>query len=46
MAYHYESQTRNEDKETINKLLKDYENHLFPMLKENWGKIKEKVFLI
>ena len=46
VAYHYESQTRKEDPETMNKLLKDYENILFPMLQENWDKIKEKVFII
>jgi hypothetical protein len=30
----------------MNKLLKDYKNHLFPALQENWDKIKEKVFII
>jgi GT2 family glycosyltransferase len=46
VAYHYESQTRNEDPNTMNKLNLDYNNHLFPMLQKNWEKIKDKVFTI
>ena len=46
VAYHYESQTRKEDPEEQNKIIQDYNSNLFPMLQENWDKIKEKVFLI
>jgi GT2 family glycosyltransferase len=46
VAYHYESQTRNEDPNTINKLNSDYNNHLFPMLQENWEKIKDRVYTV
>jgi GT2 family glycosyltransferase len=43
VAYHYESQTRNEDPENSMKLNSDYINHLFPVIKEKWEKIKDKI---
>jgi GT2 family glycosyltransferase len=45
VAYHYESQTRNEDPENLIKLNNDYRDHLFPVIKEKWEKIKDKVLI-
>jgi len=45
VAYHYESQTRNDDPEDLNKLNNDYKNHLFPMIRTKWDKIKDKVLV-
>jgi GT2 family glycosyltransferase len=45
VAYHYESQTRNDDPEDLNKLNNDYKNHLFPMIRNKWDKIKDKVLV-
>jgi GT2 family glycosyltransferase len=45
VAYHYESQTRKEDSEDIIKLNNDYKNHLFPIIREKWGQIKNKVLV-
>jgi GT2 family glycosyltransferase len=45
VAYHYESQTRNEDPENLDKQKIDY-SKLVPVITNNWDKIKEKVFLI
>jgi GT2 family glycosyltransferase len=45
VAYHYESQTRNEDPENSMKLNSDYINHLFPVIKEKWEKIKDNVLI-
>ena len=45
VAYHYESQTRKEDPENLNKQKIDYSN-LVPVISNHWEKIKEKVFLI
>jgi GT2 family glycosyltransferase len=46
VAYHYESQTRNEDPDNLKKLNDDYLNTLFPVINRNWEKIKDKVMLI
>lgn len=46
VAYHYESQTRNDDPENMEKLKYDYLNNLLPMIKQNMNKIKDKVILI
>jgi len=46
VAYHYESMTRNEDPENLNKLRKDYIDNLLPMVKENLELIKDKLVLI
>jgi GT2 family glycosyltransferase len=43
VAYHYESQTRNEDPDNIVKLNNDYKNLLYPILSQKWEKIKDKV---
>lgn len=45
VAYHYESQTRNEDPEDIIKLNNDYKNNLFPIISKKWEKIKDKVLV-
>ena len=45
VAYHYESQTRKEDSEDMEKQKTDYMK-LIPVINDNWEKIKEKVFLI
>jgi GT2 family glycosyltransferase len=45
VAYHYESQTRNDDPEDLNKLNNDYKNHLFPIIRNKWDKIKDKVLV-
>jgi GT2 family glycosyltransferase len=46
VAYHYESQTRNENSDNIKTLILDYENTLFPFLKDNFDSIKKYVVLI
>jgi GT2 family glycosyltransferase len=43
VAYHYESQTRNEDPDNIVKLNNDYKNLLYPIISQKWEKIKDKV---
>ena len=45
VAYHYESQTRNDDPEDLNKLNNDYKNYLFPMIRNKWDKIKDKILV-
>ena len=35
VAYHYESQTRNEDPDKIKKMMLDYQNHLLPFFKQH-----------
>jgi len=39
VAYHYESQTRNDDSENIKKLMYDYKNNLFPFVVQNLKKL-------
>lgn len=41
VAYHYESQTRNEDSDNLKKLQQDYHNNLLPFMLENMDKIRE-----
>ena len=41
VAYHYESQTRNEDSDNLKKLQQDYRNNLLPFMMENMNKISE-----
>ena len=43
VAYHYESITRNQDPENLNKLQFDFTNNLIPIIDEKWGVLKEKV---
>jgi len=43
VAYHYESQTRNEDPNNIQKLMNDYRNTLQPFLLENFNSIKKYI---
>jgi GT2 family glycosyltransferase len=43
VAYHYESQTRNEDNEKINKLNIDYTRNLLPLFLKNADKLKDKL---
>jgi len=46
VAYHYESQTRNEDPEDIPKLNKDYQNNLYPYIVQNFDKIKRLIMVL
>jgi GT2 family glycosyltransferase len=46
VAYHYESTTRNEDPDNLNKLSLDYGNSLVPCIKKHFEKIKNKIILI
>ncbi len=46
VAYHYESQTRNEDVDNLEKLRIDYLETLFPFIKTNLDKIKHKITII
>jgi GT2 family glycosyltransferase len=46
VAYHYESATRNEDPENLQKLQMDYSNNLIPIVREKWELIKDKVLLL
>jgi GT2 family glycosyltransferase len=46
VAYHYESQTRNEDPETKNKFRNDLTTNLIPTINENYSKIKNYIIKI
>ena len=46
VAYHYESKTRNEDPENMNKLQQDYMERLFPFIDKNLDRIKEYFTII
>ena len=46
VAYHYESQTRNEDPNNLNKLQQDYINNLAPFINNNLNKLKEYIKII
>jgi GT2 family glycosyltransferase len=46
VAYHYESQTRNEDPEKLKKLEKDYFESLLPCVTNNIDKIKSYITMI
>ena len=41
VAYHYESQTRNEDSDNLKKIQQDYHNNLLPFMLDNFDKIRE-----
>jgi GT2 family glycosyltransferase len=43
VAYHFESQTRNEDPKNIEKLQYDYKNNLLPFTMKNIDKLKHKI---
>lgn len=43
VAYHYESQTRNEDETKLQKLQLDFSNNLLPYIISNQEKIKNKI---
>jgi GT2 family glycosyltransferase len=45
VAYHYESSTRNEDIDNMEKLTLDYNNNLLPFVKENFEKLKNKFYI-
>jgi GT2 family glycosyltransferase len=45
VAYHYESQTRNEDPENLKKLSFDYHNNLIKCVESNIDKIKKYIIL-
>jgi GT2 family glycosyltransferase len=42
VAYHYESQTRNDDSEKLDKLQKDYKDNLLPFVIKNLNKLSPK----
>lgn len=46
VAYHYESQTRNEDPENISKLKIDHDNTLVPFIKENYSKLSNRIIAV
>jgi len=46
VAYHYESETRGEDPENINKLLKDYRENLFPFIMNNINKLQPHILQV
>ena len=46
VAYHYESQTRNENPDNIKTLLNDYNYSLFPFIVENMKSIKKYINLV
>ena len=43
VAYHYESQTRNDDNEKLDKLQKDYKNNLLPFVVKNINKLLKQI---
>ena len=46
VAYHYESQTRNEDSEKMTKLASDYQNNLLPFVVKNYEVLKNQIIVI
>jgi GT2 family glycosyltransferase len=46
VAYHYESQTRNENPDNLTTLLNDYNYNLFPFISENVSTIKKYVISV
>lgn len=46
VAYHYESQTRNENEDNLKTLMLDYQNTLFPFLKKNFDYIKKYTLVL
>jgi GT2 family glycosyltransferase len=45
VAYHYESQTRKEDPNDINKLQTDYKNNLLPFVQNNINKLRKYIII-
>jgi GT2 family glycosyltransferase len=45
VSYHYESQTRNEDPEIINKLTQDYQKNLLPFVIKHFDKLKGHIIV-
>ena len=45
VAYHYESQTRNEDPNIINKSNQDYQKNLFPFVVKHLDKLKNYIIV-
>jgi GT2 family glycosyltransferase len=43
VSYHYESQTRNDDQDNLQKLNLDYNTNLLPFIINNLNKLKEKI---
>jgi hypothetical protein len=46
VAYHYESQTRNDDPKNMEKLEYDYKNNLLPSVGTYFDRIKSKINII
>jgi GT2 family glycosyltransferase len=46
VAYHYESQTRNEDPKKNEDFIYDYNYNFIPMIKDKFEKIKEKIIIV
>jgi GT2 family glycosyltransferase len=46
VAYHYESQTRNEDNNKLNRLQNDWITQLLPLVKNNIDKLSPKMYMI
>ena len=46
VAYHYESQTRNENPDNLKTLSEDYRNNLFPFISKNWESVKKYVEVV
>jgi len=45
VSYHYESQTRMEDSENMNKLIQDYQKNLLPFVVKHFDKLKSHVIV-
>jgi GT2 family glycosyltransferase len=46
VSYHYESQTRNTEKDKMKKVNEDYNNFLFPFVVKNFEKLKTHIRII
>ena len=46
VAYHYESQTRNEDNNKSNRLISDWETQLLPLVKNNIDRLSPKMYMV
>jgi GT2 family glycosyltransferase len=46
VAYHYESQTRDDDSEKLKKLHYDFSKNLLPFINNNWSKLNNKILKI
>jgi GT2 family glycosyltransferase len=46
VAYHYESQTRDDSNDKIEKIQKDYSEVLLPFIIQNISKLENKIFKI